>query len=402
MRPKVLILEDDLTILNRHQAALERLGIVCFPTQLARQAIDLMLGDRSIRFALIDVILHEIDESSSRFELDLTSNYLINEPEMQAYTGDGVVREINSHRSDVKYIFITSSPENRSQQSNGQFSAFRKEEERLRRNRGVVDFIHRYQVDGDALRIYEKVAHHIKKTYVSSSTPVSETIKTVRSSRSVGRIEIIPHFSPQTYRITRKEHGTGWLIMPDIVLTCWHLFGSINQREEIQGKYELDLPATVTSSHITFDYLSPGTGSNYSFSELIHYNPRLDYALLRLSDRVDNSQNQRFPLQLETYNPTQEDHGLIIIHHPYNLEQQVSPKGWYVKCSDDLLRILYTVPTEQGSSGAPVIRVDSFKVIAVHTGFDHNYKLQEGVLMGKIMEDLCEYNPRIYDEIINS
>ncbi|MEM7064346.1 MAG: serine protease [Cyanobacteria bacterium P01_B01_bin.77] len=399
-RPKVLILEDNKYILEKHRKALEKKGFLCYPTQYADQAITLMEQDKSIGFALIDVILHDPqDISFSQNHNETTGFDCINEPELQARTGDGVVREVNSKRHDVNFVFITYLPELESIRNNNQFHVFKAVEERLMRNRGVVDVIHRYQINTNPSEVYERVSSRIWERYTSSYVSIVHGNTVANCSKSVCQVQISPRFQYTEDIVDLMEYGTGWLIAPDIVLTCWHLFDQSYQQGRNWPSTNLNLNETIASSQAIFEYLTPGQGIKYKFSEILAWDSQLDYVFLRIRDRIHHSLRKREFLRLELQQPTQGEPELFIIHHPKDWVQH-SSSGWYVKLSDNLEKVLYKVSTERGTSGAPVIRSDNAKVIAIHASFNHACGLQEGIMLQKIMEDLKQKKPEIYREIM--
>ncbi|NEP58682.1 MAG: trypsin-like peptidase domain-containing protein [Symploca sp. SIO2G7] len=410
-RPKVLILEDDLYLLERHREALEREGFICFPTQYAKQAISLMQQDLSIQFGLIDEILQVPQRMNPEPKhLEINTDKLINEPEMQFKQGDGVVREINSKRPDVNFVFIVYSPELESPRNANQAPVFQKTKQRLMRNRGVVDVIDRYQIKTNPSEAYQRVANKIRESYTRSHTLTSlnknmagsafkielkSTVEKVR--KAVCQVQVSVQQGSREDIKSLVEYGTGWLISPDIMLTCWHLFNINHHQGDNLVLTASDHHKTIASSQAVFEYAADGYSVKYEFSEILAWNEKLDYVFLRL--HAPKAQTKNF-LALELQEPIKGEPELFTIHHPRNRPRQ-SSSGWYVKISDDLERLLYKVSMDRGTSGAPVIRHDSTRVIAMHTSFNHTCGLQEGIMLQKIMEDLKQKRPEIYQEIMS-
>lgn len=132
-KPTILILDDDEMWLARHERRLSQAGVKCRSTQLAKEAIEIGKTDFSVKFALIDEILYvppiPIDEAKC---------------ELQRWQGSGVIREIAALRSDVQFIIVTSAPQLRGGEDNRLFS---KETAKLRRQPGVIDIIHKQDIE---------------------------------------------------------------------------------------------------------------------------------------------------------------------------------------------------------------------------------------------------------------
>lgn len=404
MQPIVLILEDDQEFLKQHKEALEKAGFLCRDTPSVEQALDWINADdsQSIQFALIDVILHKVQDKDDVFETPFENGSFFNEPELQRLTGEGVVREISRRRRDVSYIFITSAPQKKSLESNNQLQTFQDEEARLLSYRGVVDVIHRYRMEGDnKAKMYRSIFNHITEKYTNPYRPVVDEIAIAQCSQAVGLLKVIPQYLQPSSTEQAVRYGTAWLISPDIIITSGH---SLDNQKCMENSSLVDLPTTIQSSCVAFDYYQEQSKRiHYHFLELIVYNPILDFALIRLRNRSDYQLNQRSHIQLDLQHLITGDPDLRLIHHPRGKPQQLST-GWYVQpLHKATTRILYTVPGEEGTSGAPVIRTDTLRVIALHSaGFNELYKLQEGVRMYSIMEDLRERHPAIYDEIMHN
>lgn len=399
-RHKVLVLDDDLKILDKHTEALRQEGFRVIPTQEAEEAIEWMLTkDPSIRFALIDVILHTIESQQELAAAEgATEGALVAEPELQSRTGDAVVREINLQRQDVSYVFVTAAPKIRNEKRKDKThstSVLEEEEGKLLRKRGVLDVIHRYQIDRSPIKTYASIVGYIHRAYQRPFSPVRPIAEIVHRSHSIGRIQVVPRFHvQQLHSLNIQEYGTGWLIAPDIVITCWHLFSKFNQTNERWPKDSLDLYETAASSRITFNYLNRGLGVHHRFSSILTYSTDLDYVLLRLSNQPTG---HRVPLQMQLHGMVDGDPELTIAHHPLG-DYMSTSSGWHV--DTDHTTVAYKVETALGTSGSPVFRTDNFKVIAMHTSFKRSFNYQEGVWLQKVMEDLKQFNPPIFHEII--
>lgn len=156
-QPSILILDDDELWLARHERRLIQAGFKCYSTQLAKEAIDIGKSDSSVKFALIDEILYvppiPIDE---------------NKRELQRWQGSGVIREITRLRSDIQYIIVTSAPQ---LWSEGDSRLFSRETARLRRQRGVVDVIHKQDIEHNPEQEYQWLMQLLSQPVSSVECP---------------------------------------------------------------------------------------------------------------------------------------------------------------------------------------------------------------------------------------
>ena len=136
----ILILDDDEKWLALHERRLRQAGFKCRTTQFAKEAIEIAKTDATVKFALLDEILFvppvPVEGKTG---------------ELQRWQGSGVVREIANHRSDLQIIMVTSASQLRSQ---GDSQLFSKETAKLRRQRGVIDIIHKQDIDENPEREY--------------------------------------------------------------------------------------------------------------------------------------------------------------------------------------------------------------------------------------------------------
>ena len=149
---------------------------------------------------------------------------------------------------------------------------------------------------------------------------------------------------------------------------------------------------------MTFDFTQPGEGIEYGLEQLEHEDVNLDYALLRLRDREDSPLEKRGFLKLDADVPLTLQTSLYVIQHPKGLPQQRS-SGFFVE-STSLTKILHNAPTEGGTSGAPVLNVTNFRVVALHNGEDEAEHLRQAITIKAILADLKQHNPKLYDEIV--
>ncbi|MDJ0736966.1 MAG: serine protease [Nostocaceae cyanobacterium] len=157
--------------------------------------------------------------------------------------------------------------------------------------------------------------------------------------------------------------GTGWLVTPELALTCWHVIEARSFRDaDIRLS---DLQKQIANSVFTFDYTQGGEGLEYGIMELEYENRDLDYALLRLRDRQDYPLQKRGFLKLDADIPLTLQTQLYVIQHPKGQPQQRSA-GFFKSALD--VNIFHNAPTEEGTSGAPVLNVTNWGVVSKSAG----------------------------------
>ena len=154
----VLILDDDEMWVARHERRLTQAMFKCRSTQWAKEAVNIAKTDPSIKHALIDEILYvppiPIDEENW---------------ELQGKQGSSVVREITAYRSDVQIIIVTAAPELR---SGGDTRILTRQTAMLRRQPGVVNIIHKQDIEDNPDREYGWLIDLLKKPKSSESGQV--------------------------------------------------------------------------------------------------------------------------------------------------------------------------------------------------------------------------------------
>lgn len=217
--------------------------------------------------------------------------------------------------------------------------------------------------------------------------------KLLNCSRAVARVSVTQMVSGKMNKIPT---GTGWLVTPNLVLTCWHV---IEARDSNSGLIRAsDLQKQIANSTFTFDFTQPGEGIEYGIDRLEHEDVNLDYALLRLCDRPDCLLEKRGFLKLDADVPLTLQTQLYVIQHPKGQQQQHSG-GFFVKEASNT-KILHNAPTDPGTSGAPVLNVINFRVVALHNGENEAEKLREATTIKAILADLKQHRPELYDEIV--
>ena len=156
--PTVLILDDDELWLARHERRLKQSGFDTYSTDSAKDAIKALKTNPAIKFALIDEILYVPP-------IPLAAE----DRELQSMQGMGVIREINKQRSDVQFIIVTSAPYAR---SGGDAQMFSRETASLRRHPGVIDIIHKIDINEDPTTAYDWLTDLLKRSKSTEAATV--------------------------------------------------------------------------------------------------------------------------------------------------------------------------------------------------------------------------------------
>lgn len=228
---------------------------------------------------------------------------------------------------------------------------------------------------------------------------IADAEKMLACARSVARVEV-PRF--RNGKLIGKSSGTGWLVAPDLALTCWHVVESLARLETTLDPS--DLRAQFENTLLTFDYTIAGKGLQYGVTAIEYptvETQTLDYAVLRLVDRPAAPLRDRGYLRLDVDAPLNVQTSLYIIQHPLGHPQQGAGDS-YVRPSPNAGRILYKTPTEPGTSGAPVFNRVNWRVVALHNGENEAEQLREGTLLRAILADLEQNRPDLYREIMTA
>lgn len=154
----VLILDDEERWLAGHERRLRHARINCRSTQLGKEAVMIARTDPSIKYALIDEILYvppvPVEEANR---------------ELQQYLGVGVIRKINAYRSDMQFIMVTAAPQLR---SGGDNRLLTQETSKLRRHHGVIDIIHKQDIEDNPDREYGWLIDLLRKPQPSETGQV--------------------------------------------------------------------------------------------------------------------------------------------------------------------------------------------------------------------------------------
>lgn len=158
---RVLILDDDELWRSRHELRLTKAGFDCYATANAKDAIKAGKTDPEIKFALVDEVLY-VPPIPVREE----------ERELQRWQGHGVIREIVAQRSDVQFIVVTAAPQLASEEQGGDRQVFLRETAKLRRQQGVIDIVHKVEIQGDPDGTYGWLIDLMNRSQVSATATV--------------------------------------------------------------------------------------------------------------------------------------------------------------------------------------------------------------------------------------
>ncbi|MBD2254447.1 hypothetical protein [Nostoc parmelioides] len=184
---RVLVLDDEETWLALHERRLNQAMILCHATQNAKEAIKIAKTDPSVKFALIDEILY------------VTPIPVIEEQrELQRWQGSGVIREIVAQRPDIQIIVVTAAPISRCEDNN---LLFRRETAKLRRQKGVIDIIHKSDIAEDPDGSYKWLIDLVKKPTFALTADVI----TLKVMIGLGYTKELHKAMAEKIGITRKQ-----------------------------------------------------------------------------------------------------------------------------------------------------------------------------------------------------
>lgn len=245
---------------------------------------------------------------------------------------------------------------------------------------------------------------HLQRRQLEANPENQQMIYTTEYEQLLASVQAVCRVSvPKIVkqRITEEvSTGTGWLMAPTLLLTCFHV---VQARDTLFADplTEADLAAQVAESMLTFDYTQAGHGVEYRVSEHLCHDSTLDYSVLRLENRPDHPLEMRGFLALDVHAPFTAQTRVFIIQHPKGQPQQISA-GRFARLGARPFNLLHSAPTEPGTSGAPVLNVTNWRVVAVHDGEDEQADLRVATLIGPILDDLAHQCPDVYQMILEA
>lgn len=209
----------------------------------------------------------------------------------------------------------------------------------------------------------------------------------------------------------KRYFGTGWLIGSRHIITNHHVVNARASSESDADDPDLHLQAQHTK--VQFDYdEEESVGVAVDVAELVAwskrgYSPKLDYAVLRLTQPVT-----RTPLTLAPNVLTElpdDPVAVNIIQHPGGNPKMLGIRNNLIH-RIDAYELSYFTDTQGGSSGSPVCN-DRWQVVGLHKKWQHFYNENilfqgksvawenRGTRIDKIVADLKQRYPTVWAEI---
>jgi V8-like Glu-specific endopeptidase len=167
-----------------------------------------------------------------------------------------------------------------------------------------------------------------------------ENLKALKACSAVGRIE-----SPKGIAI-----GTGTLISPNLLLTCYHVFSK----------------SGVEKAGVRFNYKSNSYMLDEYFFELdlndlnfVNYDKHLDYALIEIKGEPQQ------PVAVPICSLLNDEQQIRLVHHPMGKPMVISDIGKIEQVGEDYID--HNIQTNDGSSGAPIFNCQ-WELVAIHRG----------------------------------
>ncbi len=227
---------------------------------------------------------------------------------------------------------------------------------------------------------------------------IAEIVSINRCSLSVALITV-------PYRKGKREYsgtGTGWLIAPGLIITCWHVVAQQMFGDQT-SLTSADLQRQIQHMLVSFRHTGHIKSVEYRVLRLeyplITTVNEQDFVLLRLEDRDTYPYRHFNYLPIEVDTPFTSQTQLSIIQHPQGQTQKMAQGRYSSDSPYTIGRILYTTATDNGTSGAPVFNRRNWRVVALHNGENKAVRLREGTRIQYIMEELQAKKPELFREI---
>jgi CheY-like chemotaxis protein len=240
---RILILDDDELWLARHERRLTQFGFSCYATQDAREAIKVAKTDPAIKFALIDEILYVAPVPIRE-----------DERELQRWQGEGVIREITAQRSDIQIIIVTAAAQFASEKQDGDAQVFRRETARLRRRLGVIDIVHKLDIEEDPDTTYSWLIDLFRSPLLSAK---AEVIKP-KILIGLGFTRDEHEAMAEQMQIPRRQHMPIAPLLKKAEPVRAKLLDSLWQRSKEQGVF-LEMPGSKQLDRLTG--IKPGSSA---------------------------------------------------------------------------------------------------------------------------------------------
>jgi endonuclease G, mitochondrial len=227
----------------------------------------------------------------------------------------------------------------------------------------------------------------------------------LRTARSVSMLRVPAFENGQPKQLgngtAQIGNGTGWLLTETILVTNHHVINARREGEPDASEADLRLQGKQFTAIFDFDDTTQ-EGNLVTGVELLAFNKKLDYALLRIP-ATGRPGLKRATVRISGANPV----AVNIIQHPGGKSKRVGIRNNLVSASTDV-DLRYFTDTDGGSSGSPVLN-DSWEVVALHRGatYVENVKFQGkpvayvnvGTQWLAIFQDIQANHQAIFQEI---
>ncbi|QDU75382.1 hypothetical protein Pan97_24120 [Bremerella volcania] len=230
--------------------------------------------------------------------------------------------------------------------------------------RQFLDLSDRYNLLSPNLAIESAEAIVLPNVTIEQVGQWLDRMNTMR--RAICRIE------PQPESQSIEGYGTGFLVAPNIVMTCFHVVSSFwsdpsrANNVRIRFDYERGLDGSISRGTEVALLTTPAhVEAPFPWQCFSSPTSKLDIALLRLSSLVESKELEGTPREPLKLVPRQFRSGdpILILQHPMGTTQGLA-FGAVNQVSSET-QVLYDVNTQPGSSGSPCLTQD-LKVTGIH------------------------------------
>ena len=185
--------------------------------------------------------------------------------------------------------------------------------------------------------------------------------------------------------------GTGFLSLipyPDkvnqipVLITCNHVINGDEKEVKLIFNDQLEKILTLNNNR------------------KIYKNDEKDVTIIEIKNTDNFNYNNMLEIDYDIFEETdlnEKFKNVYIIHFPLGKESSLS-YDIIEKIENDLIE--HKCSTENGSSGAPIINLNNYKVIGIHKGFDLNLNLNIGILLKEPINDFKKIKNENTEKII--